>query len=577
MQAGLEAKMGYYMQQITDSKFSPEERLRNRPTTNYPADLPVAHQRREIAEAIERNQVLVLTGETGSGKTTQLPKICLDAGRGINGLIGHTQPRRIAARSIAQRVAEELSTPLEQAVGYKVRFTDKTNPDGYIKLMTDGILLAETRSDPLLKQYDTIIIDEAHERSLNIDFLIGYLKQLLPRRADLKLIITSATIHPEAFSKHFNNAPIIEVSGRTYPVETRYRPLQSDDPDVEDQTQIEGILAAVDELWSEGNGDILVFLAGEREIRETAEALSGHKHSGTEILPLYARLSAEEQMRVFHPHGNRRIVLSTNVAETSLTVPGIKYVIDPGMARISRYASRSSVQRLLIEKISQASADQRRGRAGRTSPGICIRLYSQEDYESRARFTDPEILRTHLASVILQMKSLGLGSVTDFPFLQPPDYRQVRDGYQMLHELGAIDEDERLTHIGRSLARMPIDPRLGRMLLAAMDENVVEEVLIIVSALSVPDPRQRPMDQQQAADERHAAYRHEHSDFLAFANLWRTYQERKHQLSNSRLRKWCKENFLAYMRVREWEEIYRQLEEILGSLRQPHRGAAHRR
>jgi ATP-dependent helicase HrpA len=550
---------------ITQSESRRSHRQKNIPTPTYPDDLPVAHQRRPIAEAIEANQVIVITGETGSGKTTQLPKICLNAGRGIYGLIGHTQPRRIAARAVAARIAEELNSAIGQVVGYKVRFTDQTNTDGYIKLMTDGILLAETRSDPNLRQYDTIIIDEAHERSLNIDFLLGYLKQLLPRRPDLKLIITSATIHPEAFSRHFNDAPIIEVSGRTYPVETRYRTLQSDDPDEEDQTQIEGILAAVDELWTGTSGDILVFLAGEREIRETGEALGKHKQSGIEILPLYARLSVEEQMRVFHPHGNRRIVLATNVAETSLTVPGIKYVIDPGTARISRYAARSNVQRLLIEKISQASADQRRGRAGRTSAGVCIRLYSQDDYESRPRFTDPEILRTHLASVILQMKSLGLGNLTDFPFLQPPDYRQVRDGYQLLHELAAIDEEDNLTPIGRNLARMPIDPRLGRMLLASLEENVAEEVLIIVSALSVPDPRQRPMDTQQAADEAHAAYRDEHSDFLAFVNLWRTYQDRRRQLSNSRLRRWCKENFLSYMRLREWEEIHRQLDEILRS------------
>jgi ATP-dependent helicase HrpA len=553
------------------------KRLKNLPVVSYPLDLPVAHQRRPIAEAIEANQVVVITGETGSGKTTQLPKICLDAGRGINGLIGHAQPRRIAARAVASRIAEELNSAIGQVVGYKVRFTDQTNPDGYIKLMTDGILLAETRSDPNLRQYDTIIIDEAHERSLNIDFLLGYLKQLLPRRPDLKLIITSATIHPEAFSKHFNDAPIIEVSGRTYPVETRYRPLQSDDPDEEDQTQIEGILAAVDELWRDGNGDILIFLAGEREIRETGEALAKYRPSGVEILPLYARLSAEEQMRVFHSHSNRRIVLATNVAETSLTVPGIKFVIDPGTARISRYAARSNVQRLLIEKISQASADQRRGRAGRTSAGICLRLYSQEDYESRPRFTDPEILRTHLASVILQMKSLGLGNLTDFPFLQPPDYRQVREGYQLLHELGAIDEEDNLTPVGRSLARMPIDPRLGRMLLASLEENVAEEVLVIVSALSVPDPRQRPMDMQQAADEAHSVYRDEHSDFLALVNLWRTYQDRQRQLSNSRLRRWCKENFLSYMRLREWEEIHRQLWEILRSSDLSQRGALHRR
>jgi ATP-dependent helicase HrpA len=558
-------------------------RQQNAPVPTYPMDLPVAHRRDEIADAIRKHQVVVITGETGSGKTTQLPKICLAAGRGVAGLIGHTQPRRIAARSVATRIAEELNTNLGQVVGYKVRFTDKTSPESYVKLMTDGILLAETQGDRELRQYDTIIIDEAHERSLNIDFLLGYLKQLLPKRPDLKVVITSATINPGAFSRHFDNAPIIEVSGRTYPVETRYRPLASDDPDEEDQTQIDGILAATDELAREGpTGDILCFLVGEREIRETAEALRKHHPPGTEILPLYARLSGEEQMRVFQPHQHRRIVLATNVAETSLTVPGIKYVIDPGLARISRYTTRSKVQRLPIEKIARASADQRKGRAGRTSPGICIRLYSEEEYESRPQFTEPEILRTHLASVILQMKYLRLGHIGDFPFLEPPDYKQVRDGYQTLHELGAIDAEDNLTRAGWALAKLPIDPRIGRMVLAGIDEDVVDDVLIIAAALSVQDPRERPLDKQQAADDAHAQFRDENSDFITYLNLWNTYHERARHLSHSKLRKWCKENFLSYMRLREWHDIHQQLHLLTTDMGLDHgperagRGSGHR-
>ncbi len=542
------------------------KRLENLPKPTYPDALPVVEKRQDIADAIAANQVVVLCGETGSGKTTQLPKICLNIGRGVDGFIGHTQPRRIAARSVATRIAQELNTPLGQAVGYKVRFGDHTSPDTYIKLMTDGILLAETHNDRFLDQYDTLIIDEAHERSLNIDFLIGYLHQLLPRRPDLKLIITSATIDPQRFSKHFNNAPIIEVSGRTYPVETRYRPLISDDPEEDDVHQIDGILAAVDELCREGFGDVLVFLSGEREIRETAEALRKHHPPETEILPLYARLSADEQMRVFQPHGRRRIVLATNVAETSLTVPGIRYVVDPGAARVSRYTPRTKVQRLPIEAISQASANQRKGRCGRVEAGICIRLYSEEDFTTRPAFTDPEILRTNLASVILQMKALHLGDIQDFPFVEPPDYRQIKDGYQTLLELHAVDERNELTDIGRALSRLPVDPRLARMILASSEEDCVDEVLIITAALSVQDPRDRPMDKQDAADAAHARFRDEGSDFIALLKLWDFFQKQQDHLSHSKFRKMCRENFLSYTRLREWQDIYHQLNETTSEL-----------
>jgi ATP-dependent helicase HrpA len=536
------------------------------PRPSYPLELPVVQRREEIASAIAAHQAIVLAGETGSGKTTQLPKICLELGRGIVGMIGHTQPRRIAARSVAMRIAQELETPLGHAVGYKVRFSDKLSENTYIKLMTDGILLAETQNDRFLDAYDTIIIDEAHERSLNIDFLLGYLKQLLPRRPDLKLIITSATIDPQRFSRHFENAPIIEVSGRTYPVEVRYRPLESDDPDEEDIEMLDAILAAVDELAREGAGDVLVFLSGEREIRETAEALRKHHPPQTEILPLYARLSAEEQMRVFQPHNRRRIVLATNVAETSLTVPGIKYVVDPGLARISRYAPRTKVQRLPIEPISRASANQRAGRCGRVSEGICIRVYTQEDFAGRDEFTDPEILRTNLASVILQMKALRLGEVERFPFVEPPDARMIRDGYQTLHELGAVDGHNELTPVGRELARLPVDPRIGRMILAAREENCLDEVLIIAAALSVQDPRERPMDKQDAADAAHAKFRDEDSDFVSYLNLWMFYHEQAKHLSQSKLRKLCRDNFLSYMRMREWHDIHSQLHALVGEI-----------
>jgi ATP-dependent helicase HrpA len=531
----------------------------NRPAIEYPADLPVADKRDEIAWAIAEHQVVVICGETGSGKTTQLPKICLELGRGVAGFIGHTQPRRIAARSVATRIAEELGSEVGKAVGYKVRFSDHVSPEGYIKLMTDGILLAETQQDRFLDQYDTLIIDEAHERSLNIDFLLGYLKQLLPKRPDLKLIITSATIDPARFSRHFDAAPIIEVSGRSYPVELRYRSLIADDEDERDRDLQEAILEAVHELAGEGPGDILVFLPGERQIRETAEALRKHHPRGTEILPLYGRLSATEQNRVFQPHSDRRIVLATNVAETSLTVPGIKYVIDTGSARISRYSWRSKVQRLPIEPISQASANQRAGRCGRTSEGICIRLYSQEDYEGRPRFTDPEILRTNLAAVILQMKHLRLGEVAQFPFIDTPDARLVKDGYKLLHELGAVDERNRITSSGRQLARLPIDPRLGRMLLAATRENALREVLVIVAALAVQDPRERPHDHRQAADQRHARFNDERSDFLSLLNLWDYYHEQARHLSRNKLRQLCRHEFLSYVRMREWHDIHQQL------------------
>ena len=539
------------------------ERQEHLPRPTYPADLPVVERREEIARAIADNQVLILAGETGSGKTTQLPKICLKLGRGVEALIGHTQPRRIAARSVAARIAHEMDTPLGDAVGYKVRFSDKLSPRTYVKLMTDGILLAETQHDRFLEQYDTLILDEAHERSLNIDFLLGYLKQLLPRRPDLKLIITSATIDPQGFSRHFGGAPVIEVSGRTYPVEVRYRPMESDDPEEGELELPEAILRSVDELWREGAGDVLVFLPGEREIREAAEALRKHHPPGVEVMPLYARLSPEDQMKVFQPHGRPRVVLATNVAETSLTVPGIKYVVDPGTARINRYSPRTGVQRLHIEAVSKASADQRKGRCGRVSEGICIRFYTEASYAARPRFTDPEILRTNLASVILQMKALRLGEVQDFPFLEPPDYRAVRDGFATLHELGAIDADNRLTPLGAALARLPNDPRIGRMVLAAREEGVMDEVLVIASALAVQDPRERPIEKQEAADAAHAKFRDETSDFLGYLKLWDWYRQNVRHLSQSKMRKLCQENFLSYVRMREWHEVHQQLHSLV--------------
>ncbi|MEW6367180.1 MAG: ATP-dependent RNA helicase HrpA [Acidobacteriota bacterium] len=548
---------------ITRSKSRRERRRANLPRPAYPESLPVVEKRREIARAILRHQVVVICGETGSGKTTQIPKICLEVGRGVSGMIGHTQPRRIAARAIAARIAQELDSTLGHAVGYQVRFSDRFSLDTYIKVMTDGILLAETQTDRHLDQYDTIIIDEAHERSLNIDFLLGYLRQLLDRRRDLKLIVTSATIDPERFSRFFDEAPIVEVSGRMYPVDVRYRPLQADDSDEADVRQLDGIVAAVDEVMREGEGDVLVFLSGEREIRETAEALRRHRLRGTEILPLYARLSFQEQARVFQPHPGRRIVLATNVAETSLTVPGIRYVIDPGFARISRYSHRTRVQRLPIEKISQASANQRKGRCGRISAGICVRLYSEEDAAARALYTPPEILRTNLAGAILRMKALRLGDVHEFPFLERPDPRMVRDGYDTLRELQAIDVHDELTEIGRELARLPVDPRIGRMILEAREEGCLDEVLVIAAALSVQDPRERPMDVTEAADEAHAQFRVADSDFLAYLKLWEFYSEQAGQLSASKLRRLCRTNYLSFIRMREWQDIHQQLRSLV--------------
>ncbi|MFN2309518.1 MAG: ATP-dependent RNA helicase HrpA [Gammaproteobacteria bacterium] len=529
------------------------------PRPTYPLELPVVARRADIQAAIAAHPVVIVCGETGSGKTTQLPKLCLELGRGVAGLIGHTQPRRIAARSLAARIAEELHSAVGQAVGFKVRFSDHVGPETHIKVMTDGILLAETQGDPDLLAYDTLIIDEAHERSLNVDFLLGYLARLLPRRPDLKLIITSATIDPERFSQHFGGAPIIEVSGRTWPVEIRYRPLLSDDADTQDRDRGQALLAAVDELAREGPGDILVFLPGEREIREATELLRKHPPPHSESLPLFGRLSASQQAEVFKAHSSRRIVLATNVAETSLTVPGIRYVIDTGLARISRYSVRTKVQRLPIEPVSQASANQRAGRCGRLGPGVCLRLYSEADFNARPAFTEPEILRTSLASVILQMRALNLGDIADFPFVEPPDARYIRDGFKLLHELGAVDDGDRLTALGRQLARLPVDVRLGRMILAGRDEQCLREVLVIVAALSVPDPRERPLDRQQAADEKHKPFVDAQSDFLGFVKLWDFYQAQARHLSQAKLRQLCQTHYLSYVRMREWHEIHQQL------------------
>ncbi|GAB4352015.1 MAG: ATP-dependent RNA helicase HrpA [Gammaproteobacteria bacterium] len=544
-----------------------EARRAGLPSPQFPEELPVSQRREEIAEAIRGHQVVVLCGETGSGKTTQLPKICLSLGRGTRGWIGHTQPRRIAARNIAARIAEELGGELGEMVGYKVRFADRVRRDGYVKLMTDGILLAETQSDPLLAAYDTLIIDEAHERSLNIDFLLGYLKRLLPKRPDLKLIITSATIDPERFSRHFDDAPILTVSGRTYPVEIRYRPVVGEDQEERDRDLTQAILDAVDEVSRiDRHGDILVFLPGEREIRETAEALRKHHPPGTEIVPLYARLSVTEQQRVFKPHTGQRIVLATNVAETSLTVPGIRFVIDPGLARISRYSYRTQVLRLPVEPVSQASANQRAGRCGRVSAGVCVRLYSEEDFAGRPEFTEPEIRRTNLASVILQMKALRLGEIERFPFVDPPDGRYVRDGVRLLEELGALTPSGELTETGRRLARLPVDPRIGRMLLEAERERCLDEVLTIAAALSVQDPRERPAEAPQAADESHEEFRDRRSDFLSFLRLWRWYEEQRRHLSQNQLRKLLKRRHLSYLRLREWRDVRQQLHHLVADL-----------
>ncbi|WP_408531856.1 ATP-dependent RNA helicase HrpA [Paraburkholderia fungorum] len=561
------------------------------PPITFPEALPVSGRRDEIAKAIAQNQVVIVCGETGSGKTTQLPKICLELGRGLGaggtGLIGHTQPRRIAASATGRRIAEELGTPFGEVVGYKVRFTDNLSPGASVKLMTDGILLAETQTDPLLKAYDTLIIDEAHERSLNIDFLLGYLKEILVKRPDLKLIVTSATIDADRFARHFGSeekpAPVIEVSGRLYPVEVRYRPVAEDSPAVKsaegsatassresrdrpktqretDRDLMEAIVDAVDELCREGPGDVLVFLPGEREIRDAAEALRKHHPPHTEILPLFARLSAAEQERVFRTSNARRIVLATNVAETSLTVPGIRYVVDTGLARVKRYSYRNKVEQLQVESISQAAANQRAGRCGRVADGICIRLYEESDYQGRVRFTDPEILRSSLASVILRMKSLHLTAIETFPFIEPPPGRAIADGYQLLNELGAVDDDNQLTPLGRELARLPLDPRIGRMILAARDQQALKEVLIIASALSVQDPRDRPIEAQEQADQAHRRFADERSEFLQWLKIWNWFEEAiAHKKSNRQLQDECRKNFLSQLRLREWRDVHSQL------------------
>ncbi|MFI7540693.1 ATP-dependent RNA helicase HrpA [Actinoplanes sp. NPDC049599] len=552
-------------------------RLAAVPPITYPAELPVSQRRDDILAAIRDHQVVVIAGETGSGKTTQLPKICLELGRGVRGQIGHTQPRRIAARTVAERIAEELGTPLGATVGYKVRFTDQVTDETMVKVMTDGILLAEIQNDRMLRRYDTLIIDEAHERSLNIDFILGYLAQLLPKRPDLKLIITSATIETARFAEHFAGpagpAPVIEVSGRTYPVEVRYRPLLEQTGDEEDEQareepidQVDGIAAAVDELGRESDGDILVFLSGEREIRDAADALTKRNLRNTEIVPLYGRLSAAEQHKVFQRHTGRRVVLATNVAETSLTVPGIRYVIDPGTARISRYSSRLKVQRLPIEPVSQASANQRKGRCGRTSDGICIRLYAEEDFAARPAFTEPEILRTNLASVILQMTALGLGDLAAFPFIDPPDKRNVTDGIKLLEELGALEGSRKLTALGRQLAQLPVDPRLARMVIEADKQDCLAEVMVITAALSIQDPRERPADKQQQADEKHGRFADKESDFFSYLNLWNYLREQQRELSGNQFRRLCRSEFLNYLRVREWQDIYSQLRQVARTL-----------
>ncbi|MFD3460643.1 ATP-dependent RNA helicase HrpA [Nocardia fluminea] len=582
-----------------------ETRVANRraalPQITYPEQLPVSARRDDIAAAIAANQVVIVAGETGSGKTTQIPKICLELGRGIRGTIGHTQPRRLAARTVAERIAEELGTELGDVIGYTVRFTDQASDRTLVKLMTDGILLAEIQRDRMLRRYDTIIIDEAHERSLNIDFLLGYLKQLLPQRPDLKVIITSATIDPELFARHFADAqgtpaPIVEVSGRSYPVELRYRPLslelpgsdEDEDTRVVDRDPTDAIADGVVELFAEGDGDVLVFLSGEREIRDTADALRDLKLPRTEIVPLYARLSAAEQHKVFAPHTGRRVVLATNVAETSLTVPGIRYVIDPGTARISRYSMRTKVQRLPIEEVSQASARQRSGRCGRVADGICIRLYSEDDFEARPAFTEPEILRTNLAAVILQMTALGLGDIESFPFVEAPDRRAIRDGIALLEELGALAHGSTksvdgeadsgkhltLTPIGREMAQLPVDPRMARMLVEAQRNGCLDEVLIIVAALSIQDVRERPVEHQQAADAQHVRFVVEGSDFLAYLRLWDYLTEQRKSLSSNQFRRMCRDEFLHYLRIREWQDLHGQLRTIARGMGWNDTGAA---
>jgi ATP-dependent helicase HrpA len=558
-----------------------EARARGKPAIAYPPDLPVSQRADEIARAIRAHPVVIVCGETGSGKTTQLPKICLEAGRGERGLIGHTQPRRIAARAVAQRIADELSQPLGTAVGYKVRFTDHTHPDAYVKLMTDGILLAETQGDRYLEAYDTIIVDEAHERSLNIDFLLGYLKQLRVRRPDLKVVITSATLDADRFARHFGTdagpAPVIEVSGRMYPVEVRYRPLRkaavgatvlADEADDEEELE-EAIVGTAEDLWREGPGDILVFLPGEREIRETGDllrrGLSRRPYaSRLEILPLFARLSVADQQRVFAPSAGRRIVLATNVAETSLTVPGIRYVIDAGLARIKRYSLRNKTTLLQIEKIAQSAAQQRAGRCGRVQDGICVRLYAEEDFAARPKYTEPEILRSSLAAVILRMASLDLGAVDAFPFVEPPSARAIADGFQLLQELGAVDTERRLTPLGRDLARLPLDPRIGRIVLAARAGGCLAEALVIASALAVPDPRERPLERQQAADQAHLRFRDERSDFLSLVALWEFFADAlDRKLGHRKLVDACRAQFVSFLRLREWRDVHQQLTAVL--------------
>ena len=542
------------------------------PKITFDDGLPISARREEIADAIRNHQVVIVCGETGSGKSTQLPKICLATGRGVAGLIGHTQPRRIAARSVAARIAEEIGSPLGRDVGFKVRFSESIGPQSYIKLMTDGILLAETQSDPFLDQYDTVILDEAHERSLNIDFLIGYLKRLLVKRADLRLIITSATIDAARFAEHFataaGQAPVIEVSGRTYPVEVVWRPIEPDDEGNEPDLQ-DAMRAAVEEVARIDRGDMLIFMPTERDIHETAKTLRSRPLPGdatgqeTEILPLYARLSIQEQQRIFQPGRKRRVVIATNVAESSLTVPRVRFVIDPGTARISRYSPRSKTQRLPIEAVSQASADQRKGRCGRVGPGICVRLFSEQDYLSRDRFTMPEIQRTNLASAILQMKALRLGELEDFPLIDPPKPEGIRDGYRTLFELRAIDDKQELTEVGRRLSRLPVDPRIGRMILAAGEEGCLHEVLIIAAALEVQDPRERPLEKQEAADNAHSQFANEQSDFLSYLKIWDFYQKLKETCSRSQLQKACRQNFLSLVRLREWLDVHRELLELV--------------
>jgi ATP-dependent helicase HrpA len=549
-----------FEQQLAQAQARVRRRRASVPKVSYPPQLPVSARHDDLLAAIRDHQVVVVAGETGSGKTTQLPKICLELGRGVRGAIAHTQPRRLAARTVAQRIADELDVPLGDAVGYAVRFDNRGSEDTLVRLVTDGLLLAEIRRDPLLRRYDTVIVDEAHERSLNIDFLLGCLHRILPRRPDLKLIITSATIDPERFSEHFGGAPIIEVSGRTFPVEVRYRPPG------EDEEILDALADSVEELLAERDGDVLAFFSGEREIRDAADVLSGRLGSDVEVLPLYSRLAAADQQKVFGrgrvgSDSRRRVVLATNVAETSVTVPGIRFVVDTGLARISRYSARLKVQRLPVEPISRASADQRKGRCGRLADGICVRLYSEDDFNSAAEFTDPEVLRTNLASVILQMAALGLGEIEAFPFLDPPDSRQIRDGVALLHELRAFDPSaaEPLLPLGRNLARLPIDPRLGRMVLEADGLSCAREVAVIAAALSIQDPRERPAEQRAQADQLHARFSDASSDFLAYLNLWRYLRSLDGEISRSQVRKRCKAEFLHYLRIREWQDLVAQL------------------